>query len=90
MVHKGEKIVRIKDKSGMLQDWVIVDRIVNKYNPSIITYEVELARNRAITTQIYANKVYNNNNRSYYQNSVSTGDGCNYAKAAFIGFNLPS
>ena len=90
MIHKGEKVVRIKDKTGMLQDWVIVDRIVNKYNPAIVTYEVELANNRGITTQIYVSKTYGTPFNTYYRESLSTGNGDNYGKAAFIGFSLSS
>lgn len=91
MVHIGEKVVRIKDNSGALQDWVIVDKVINKYNPAIITYELELAKDRSIVTHIYRDRVYGSNkNKRYYDGSVSTGDGCNYAKAAFIGFHLGS
>ena len=83
------QIVRIKDQNDNLQSWIVVDRIVNKYNPAIVTYEVEMVGNRGVTTQIYIDRCYKGSNgRIYCRDNVSTGNGDNYAKASFISFTL--
>jgi hypothetical protein len=92
MIRSSEKIVRIRDLEGNLQDWAIVDRIVNKYNPEIITYEVELGTDRSLFTQIYESKMYPDYGASgfFYMGVLPTGSGDNYARATFMGFHLGS
>ena len=84
-------IIRIKDNNGQLHSWVITDRIVNKYNPDIVTYEVELLRDRRITTQVFENDCYvGNNGRTYYRRAINVVDSGNFAKASFIYIRLAS
>lgn len=85
------EIIRIKDLKEQLQSWVVVDKIVNKYNPSIITYQVELVGNRGVTTQVYANECYRgSNDRLYYRKKVSTGNKDRYVKAPFVYIKIES
>jgi hypothetical protein len=85
------QIIRIKDLKDQLQSWVVVDKIENKYNATILTYQVELVGNRSVTTQIYVDGCYTGNNgRTYYRNVVSTGNKDRYVKAEFIHIKLES
>ena len=85
------QIIRIKDSQEQLHSWIIVDKIVNKYNPAIITYQVELAGNRGLTTQIYAVGCYRgSNDRLYYRKNVSTGNKDRYVKAPFVYIKIES